>query len=102
MLGDTVCALLSTGNSADCLPTEPVLPVCHQGSTAVCSTAHGLGKTLHANQCQQITKESVVSLQHAEPFPESTVNPGLLSLSLEKPHIHAKTASEEATSLDTA
>lgn len=74
----TVHVLLSTGNSADCLPTEPALPVCHQESTAVCSTAHGPGRALHANQCQQITKASVVSLQHAEPFPESTVNPSLV------------------------
>lgn len=59
-------------------------------------------KALHANQCPQITKASVVSLQHTEPFPESTVNPGLLSLSLEKQHIHAKTASDKATSLETA
>lgn len=59
-------------------------------------------KTPHASQCQQITKASVVSLQHTEFFPESTVNPGLLSLSLEKQHIHAKTASHDATSLERA
>lgn len=59
-------------------------------------------KALPANQCQQVTKASVVSLQHAEPFTESTVNPGLWSLSLERHHIHAETASDEATSLETA
>lgn len=63
MLGHTVHPLLSIGNSAGCLPTKLAFPVFHQGSTAMCSTAHGLRKKpwmpISVNKLPGISRQSL-------------------------------------------